>query len=147
MVLGLDNRPIFKQKKNQIKASNLPPSGWPPFGFFPPQLAEIYGFPEGGFGAGQTIGIIELTIDIPGYTQGYGPDIYSYFDQIGIPRPTITDVSVDGATNAGSIFAIKDRGTGTTLLRFMHFNTLFGFIYQIFFQIYYDFIEIWSTWN
>jgi subtilase family serine protease len=59
----------------------------------PPQVAELYEFPDGTDGGGQCIGIIELG-------GGYIPlDIDVYFKTIGVPMPKIVDVSVDGGRN------------------------------------------------
>lgn len=101
VILGLNNfiqlKPLYKQStETQAKSTSGPlPSGWPPFGFFPPQLAEIYGFPHGGLGRGQTIGLVELE------PSGFHPeDVQAYFKMIGVtPAPSITVVSVDGAQN------------------------------------------------
>lgn len=80
------------------------PKGWPPFGFFPQQIAKIYGFPKGGLGKGQTIGIVTLTLDVPGLTAGFHlHQIQKYFELIGInPPPAVEIVSVDGAVNQPS---------------------------------------------
>jgi kumamolisin len=61
--------------------------------YTPVQIAEIYQFPAGVNGAGQTIGIIELG-------GGFGQaDLDSYFSALGIPTPSVRAVGVDGATN------------------------------------------------
>ena len=62
--------------------------------FNPPQVAQLYGFPTGVNGAGQTIGILELG---GGYSAS---DLSSYFAGLGIAEPRVTAVSVDGATNS-----------------------------------------------
>src|SRR6202453_4446879 len=60
-VLGLDNHPIAKphfriyDHKKKKKPSPAQPSS-----FNPPQVAQLYGFPTGVNGEGQTIGILEL---------------------------------------------------------------------------------------
>jgi kumamolisin len=75
--------------------------------FTPPQVAQVYNFPTAGNGAGQTIGIIELG-------GGYNPaDITSYFKSLGITAPTVTDVLLDGGTNAPTT---PDSADGEVLL-------------------------------
>lgn len=58
------------------------------------QLAKIYGFPTGVTGKGQCIGIIELG---GGYKTA---DITNYFKGLGIKKPAVKAVSVDGGKNA-----------------------------------------------
>jgi kumamolisin len=96
-VLGLDNHPIAmphfrlldKQRKGKAKRH---PSQMASFN--PPQVAQLYNFPVGPNGAGQTIGILELG---GGYNAS---DLSSYFSSLGIAEPRVTAVSVDGATNS-----------------------------------------------
>jgi len=57
-------------------------------------VAGIYGFPAGTTGAGQTIAVIELG---GGFSAS---DLDTYFGGLGIAVPSITAVSVDGASNA-----------------------------------------------
>jgi kumamolisin len=96
-VLGLDNHPIAmphirlrdqqgkgKPKKHPAQAES----------FNPPQVAQLYNFPAGVNGAGQTIGILELG---GGYNAN---DLSTYFAGLGIAEPKVTAVSVDGATNS-----------------------------------------------
>jgi kumamolisin len=95
-VLGLDNHPIamphFRLLDKQRKGKPKPQSQTASFN--PPQVAQLYNFPVGPNGAGQTIGIIELG---GGYNAS---DLSSYFAGLGIAEPRVTAVSVDGATNA-----------------------------------------------
>ena len=96
-VLGLDNHPIAtphfrlldKQRKSKAKRH---PSQMASFN--PPQVAQLYNFPMGPNGAGQTIGILELG---GGYNAS---DLSTYFAGLGIAEPRVTAVSVDGATNS-----------------------------------------------
>ncbi len=96
-VLGLDNHPIAmphyrlldKQRKGKAKGH---PSQMASFN--PPQVAQLYNFPVGPNGAGQTIGILELG---GGYNAS---DLSTYFTSLGIAEPRVTAVSVDGATNS-----------------------------------------------
>ena len=57
------------------------------------ELKRHYNFPAGLDGAGQTIGIIELG---GGYLEA---DLDQYFKAIGMPRPSVSWVSVDGHEN------------------------------------------------
>ncbi len=86
-VLGLDNRPTaaphFRFAPDAVNAS-----------FTPPQVAQLYSYPQGATGTGQTIAIIELG-------GGYQPsDLDAYFSGLGLETPQVTAVSVDGGTNA-----------------------------------------------
>lgn len=96
-VFGLDNRPaarpMFKvaRREGQIVSHAAAPQS-----FAPNKLADIYGFPTGFNGKGQTIGIIELG---GGYRT---KDITNYFKSIGLKKPTVKAVSVDGGRNTPS---------------------------------------------
>jgi kumamolisin len=68
----------------------------------PPQIAELYDFPQGTDGTGQCIGIIELG-------GGYIPaDIDVYFKTIGVPTPKMVDVSVAGGANRPLLSPVVD---------------------------------------
>jgi kumamolisin len=93
-VFGLDNRPQAKphyRSRPLGGASDAAPAN---ISYNPPQVAQLYNFPAGVTGAGQTIGIIELG---GGFQQS---DITNYFQSLGITPPTVTNVSVDGGTNS-----------------------------------------------
>ena len=96
-VFGLDNRkvarPLFKlaQRGGQVVAHSAAPAA-----FTPDQLANIYGFPSGYNGKGQTIAIIELG---GGYRT---KDITAYFKSLGIKKPTVKAIAVDGGKNSPS---------------------------------------------
>jgi hypothetical protein len=62
--------------------------------FTPVELANLYHFPAGVDGSGQTIALIELG---GGYRDS---DLDAYFRQIGAPKPNIMSVSVDGGKNS-----------------------------------------------
>jgi hypothetical protein len=62
--------------------------------FSVPELANLYEFPIGLDGRGQTIGVIALG---GGYRKS---DLDAYFRQLKLHLPTITSVSVDGAKNS-----------------------------------------------
>ena len=87
-VLGLDTRPTarphFRPRAAAAQGTSYPPN----------QVADIYQFPAGTTGTGQTIAVIELG---GGFETS---DLTSYFGGLGIPVPSITAVSVDGASNA-----------------------------------------------
>ncbi|MBO9740534.1 S8/S53 family peptidase [Xanthomonas axonopodis pv. begoniae] len=105
-VLGLDARP---QAQTLPRAPALsaasPTSPRPPASadtqdgpimqYTPPQLAQLYGFPEHD-GHGQCIGIIVLG---GGYAR---EQVAAYFAQLRVPMPTLVDVLLPGATNTVS---------------------------------------------
>ncbi len=86
-ILGMDTRPAakphFRRKLAALGGS-----------FTPPQVAQLYGFPTGVDGKGQTIALIELG---GGYQTS---DLKAYFTSLNITEPNITAVSVDGGTNS-----------------------------------------------
>jgi kumamolisin len=97
-VFGLDNRPQAKphfrvRKQSQDRATRAAASS---VSYNAPQVAQAYDFPAGTTGNGQTIGIVELS---GGYRAS---DLATYFKNLGIATPTVTAVSVDGATNSPS---------------------------------------------
>ncbi len=92
-VLGLDDRPIARPHirfRSPIRNANPNASST---SFTPPQIAQIYNFPTGVNGAGQCIGLIELG---GGFETS---DVQTYFQQLGIPAPTVVAVPVDGGQN------------------------------------------------
>lgn len=115
-VFGLDNRPqaqVHSQwadqeagSKGGAKGPNTAPEGTmrsnasaaqpltPAGGFKPNDVGRLYNFPTGVTGHGQCIAIIELG---GGFRTS---DITQYFHSIGVPRPRVTAVSVDGAHNS-----------------------------------------------
>ncbi len=89
-VLGLDSKPIAKphfRRRGQIRAEAADQS------YTPPQVAQIYSFPTGVDGSGETVGILEFG---GGFTAS---DLQTYFQQLGLKAPSVTPVSVDGGTN------------------------------------------------
>jgi kumamolisin len=86
-VLGLDNRPQAVPHYRYANAAQQQIS------YTPPQVADIYAFPAGTDGTGQTIAIIELG---GGFAQS---DLDTYFSGLGITTPSVTAVGVDGASN------------------------------------------------
>lgn len=61
--------------------------------YTPPQVGQLYNFPPGLDGTGQCIGIIEFG---GGFIQA---DLDAYFQQLGLPTPTVTAVPVDHVGN------------------------------------------------
>jgi kumamolisin len=87
-VLGMDNRPVAKPHF-RVRAATGSTAGT----FTPPQVAQLYNYPSGATGSGQTIAIIELG---GGYST---TDLTTYFQNLGITEPNVTAVSVDGGAN------------------------------------------------
>lgn len=87
-VLGLDNRPQAKPHFRIVSPRATSTS------FTPPQIAQLYQFPAGAKASGQTIALIELG---GGFRNA---DITAYFKSLGIAKPTVTAVSVDGGKNS-----------------------------------------------
>jgi kumamolisin len=100
-VLGLDNRPqarphfrVFGGGPVRAAAAGAAAAASAQDSTYPPnQVADIYRFPAGTSGAGQIIAVIELG---GGFSDS---DLDTYFGGLGIPVPSITAVSVDGAFN------------------------------------------------
>jgi kumamolisin len=97
-VIGFDTRP-YARPHFRIRETIAEPAAAPTVGpdFFPTQLAEIYQFPSDVNGAGQVIGIIELTA--PAGSGFRGTELQTYFQSLGLASPNIIAVSVDGAQN------------------------------------------------
>jgi len=94
-IFGFDNRPKARAHFRILSKKAAAPGAVTPETYTPLQLAAIYDFPGGFTGQGETIGIIELG---GGYNQ---TDLDNYFQQLGVsPAPSVTAVSVDGATNS-----------------------------------------------
>ncbi|HEY2193161.1 MAG TPA: S53 family peptidase [Actinomycetospora sp.] len=116
-VLGLDDRRQSRahlQQGDTITEGDLPDPGAPASTLLPdppaasahaatkpkPQplwtthVAELYDFPTDLDGSGQTIAILEFG---GGYTD---PDLDGYFAKIGVKRPKILSVGVDGGKNS-----------------------------------------------
>jgi kumamolisin len=104
-VFGLDNRRqarphvVFAPASTQAeqRQAEVRPRGVPRSStvrsFTPPELGELYAFPAGTDGAGQTIGIVE-------FGGGYlDEDLDAYFQSLRLPRPTVTAVGVAGGRN------------------------------------------------
>lgn len=96
-ILGLDTRPQARSHLRRLRdlkpGGGVRPAAAGAQGYFPRQVAEFYNFPLTLDGTGETIGIIELG---GGYTTS---DIQQYFQNQGLPVPSVTAVSVDGGAN------------------------------------------------
>lgn len=98
-VLGLDNRPVAKphfryRGGSKTSAGVRPHDAAQATSFTATQLAQIYQFPTGLNGSGQTIAILELG---GGYSAA---DLNTYFSDLNIsPGPNVTAVSVDNGAN------------------------------------------------
>ena len=101
-VFGLDNRPqaqphiqLFAEAVTTKIANAAAVS------YTPVQVAQLYDFPTGASanGSGECIALIELG---GGYQS---QDLQTYFQQLNIPMPNVSSVSVDGGTNnpAGTV--------------------------------------------
>jgi kumamolisin len=85
-VFGLDTRPQARPRSRvAVRAETS---------FTPPQIAALYDFPSGATGSGETIAIVELG---GGYSAS---DFSAYCTQLGVPQPSVSVVTVDGATNS-----------------------------------------------
>jgi kumamolisin len=90
-VFGLDNRPVASRRGARARSKSASGKAHP---FTAVEVAQIYNFPSGLDGSGQTIGIIELG-------GGYFPrDLEEYFGSLKLPTPTVIPVSVDGTNNS-----------------------------------------------
>jgi len=87
-VFGLDDRPQLRPQFRIADPRAVMRS------YTPVEVAQVYDFPKGGTGAGQCVAIIELG---GGYQQS---NLDTYFGGLGLSVPTVTAVSVDGATNS-----------------------------------------------
>jgi kumamolisin len=91
-VLGLDDRPQAKSHL-RVRGEGSPQAAATNISYTPPQVAQLYQFPSGADGTGQTIGILELG-------GGYRPaDLANYFSTLKIKEPTVVSVSVDKGKN------------------------------------------------
>ena len=94
-VFGLDDRPAARPHMRRIdELEGIQPLAQATRSSFPPnQVGQLYDFPTGVNGQGQTVAIIEL---------GGGfktTDLTTYFGQLGIKPPSVVAVSVDHGKN------------------------------------------------
>jgi len=87
---GLDNRRQAEPRMRMLPKDSPAPSA----SYTPPQVAELYNFPDEGDGSGQCIGLVELG---GGYVQY---DLDTYFEQLGLSTPTVIPIGVDGGSNS-----------------------------------------------
>lgn len=93
-IFGFDERPAARPMFQIYKQDGKIVSHASTQSYTGDQLAKIYGFPTGVTGKGQCIGIIELG-------GGYKTiDINNYFKTLGIKKPVVKAVSIDGGKNA-----------------------------------------------
>ena len=95
-VFGLDNRPQAKphnRRANGANGGNDASPRAPGQSLSPLDVARLYDFPTDATGKGQCIAIIELG---GGYRT---KDLTTYFKQLGITKPKVTSISVDGGHN------------------------------------------------
>ena len=92
-VLGLDTRPSAVPHFRTRGAAGSGAAASPGTSYPPNQVAQIYNFPAGTTGAGQTVAVIELG---GGFTSS---DLDAYFGSLGIATPSVSAASVDGAAN------------------------------------------------
>jgi kumamolisin len=91
-VFGLDARPQAKVRSRR-HVEGVGPRAAGDTSYTPPAVARLYSFPAGS-GSGQTVAIVELG---GGYTAA---DLSAYFAALKVsPAPSVTAVSVDGASN------------------------------------------------
>ncbi len=91
-IFGFDQRPQARTRF-RLSSAAVAPLAAAATSYSPPQVAQLYQFPSGATGAGQTIGIIELG---GGYQQS---DLDTFFSNLNLATPAVTAVSVDGASN------------------------------------------------
>lgn len=88
-IFGLDDRPQARPHFRRHRTARPTDVAYPP-----PEVAGAYGFPAGTTGAGATVALLELG---GGYRTG---DLTRFFGGLGIPVPSLAEVSVDGAHNS-----------------------------------------------
>ncbi len=93
-VFGLDERPQARTRLRRFIEGVSSRRAATNVSYTAAAIAKLYNYPLTGGGAGQTIALIELG---GGYKTS---DLKTYFKNLGIsPAPSVTAVSVDGATN------------------------------------------------
>jgi kumamolisin len=95
-VFGIDDRPAAHPHLRRLTDLQgiQPLAATPQATFSPAQVGQLYDFPTGVNGQGQSVAIIELG---GGYKAA---DLTAYFRQLGIARPKVVAVSVDHGKNA-----------------------------------------------
>jgi kumamolisin len=99
-VFGLDNRPFGRAHIRRPKVARaIAGDGLPANTYFPPELAQVYNFPGGTDGSGETIGIFVFNDQGGGYRI---ESLQKYFSSVLVPPvsiPQITNVVVHGKGN------------------------------------------------
>jgi kumamolisin len=95
-VFGLDDRPAARPHLRRLTDVEgiQPLAAAPRSSFSPAQIGQLYNFPTGVNGQGQSVAIIELG---GGFRK---TDLTTYFNQLGITPPKVLSVSVDHGKNA-----------------------------------------------
>lgn len=93
-VFGLDSRPQAAPRLQRLGTRGAFESRAADAGFTPDQVANLYNFPAGLTGAGQTIAILELG---GGFRRR---DLRTYFKALGLEPPSISVVNVGRGANA-----------------------------------------------
>jgi kumamolisin len=95
-VFGIDDRPAARPHIRRITDLDgiQPLAAAPRTSFSPAQVGQLYDFPTGVNGQGQSVAIIELG---GGFKKA---DLTAYFGSLGITPPTVVAVSVDHGKNA-----------------------------------------------
>ncbi|MEA5457188.1 S53 family peptidase [Sinomonas sp. JGH33] len=92
-VVGLDSRPQVRPHIVAVdEAAPAAPAALR--SFTPIEVADLYGFPPGTDGTGQSVGILEFG---GGFQQS---DLDHYFSSLGLQTPRVVAVGVDGAANS-----------------------------------------------
>ncbi|MDQ4500724.1 S53 family peptidase [Sinomonas sp. ASV322] len=96
-VIGLDSRP--QVRPHFVAVTEELPEGATAAptalkSFTPIEVANLYGFPSGTDGTGQSVGILEFG---GGFLQS---DLDAYFSSLGLQTPKVVAVGVDGAANS-----------------------------------------------
>src|ERR1700733_3106742 len=87
-LFGFDQRQQARARF-RVRSSVASPQAAEAVSYSPVQVAQLYQFPTGATGAGQTIALIELG---GGYQQS---DLTTFFSNLGITPPQVTAISVD----------------------------------------------------
>jgi kumamolisin len=98
-VLGLDDRPVARpQVRRSSRATQAGAAAThAPVPLTAVQVGDLYDFPAGADGTGQTIAIIELG---GGYQAS---DLQQYFSGLGLSVPSVSAVGVDGGSNSPGV--------------------------------------------
>jgi len=92
-VKGFDNRPQAHPHFQLARRRLQPRSAGSARAFSPVEVGQLYNFPAQKDGAGECIAIIELG---GGYSNA---DLKTYFQQLRLPEPNVSAISVDGGHN------------------------------------------------